>query len=125
MKYLVVIITLVFLDQATKALVTTISLNTGISFGMFSGEVTVLVIAISTFFFLLSFFFRSYWLDHPLIYTLLFSGVTANLLDRIRFGGVRDWLVIPFSGLSNNFADYYIFLAILLTTWQMFKELSR
>lgn len=47
----------------------------------------------------------------------------SNLLDRLVYGGVRDWLTVPVLGLKNNLADWAIVGAIV---WYgiMLKRLS-
>jgi lipoprotein signal peptidase len=62
--------------------------------------------------------FRSWWVQHPVVAGVFFGGVSSNLLDRVLFGGVRDWLPVPVLQLHNNLADWAVvgslaFVAIL------------
>lgn len=54
---------------------------------------------------------RPWWMSHPFIAGLFFGGAVSNMLDRVIRGGVVDWLMIPFSRLRNNLADWAITLA--------------
>lgn len=44
---------------------------------------------------------------------MLISAGIANLLDRVLYGGVIDWLPLAF-GMRNNLADWYIFFAMAI-----------
>lgn len=60
------------------------------------------------------------WRNMQGIFTGLFiGGAVSNIIDRIYFGGVRDWFPIPFVGLRNNLADWAIFLAVFLSVVQL------
>lgn len=50
---------------------------------------------------------EAFWL--PFGITLFLAGGVGNLLDRLRFGCVRDAWTLPFTPLTNNLADYLIF----------------
>jgi len=40
-------------------------------------------------------------------------GGLSNMLDRVRWGAVVDWLQIPGTNLQNNVADYVIMVGLL------------
>lgn len=52
---------------------------------------------------------------------LLLGGAISNLLDRIIWGGVRDWLPIPFTALSNNLADWAIAVGVVLLLFSQLR----
>ncbi len=54
------------------------------------------------------------WVKESIAGGLFFGGALSNILDRIVFGGVRDWLSIPFTSLNNNVADWAIFIGLVL-----------
>ena len=104
------------IDQVTKyvaGMYATMTINRGISFGLFSNRwlVTILFIGyIVTFFFLAKLWMKKF----PVFCGLFLGACFANLIDRVVFGGVRDWLPIPFSSLHNTIADWVILLSFLV-----------
>lgn len=105
------------LDQLTKygaSWFLPIYLNTGISFGYFEGfTVPLLTVFLLGIVLLLFYSFKSIWLQHQYISAVFFGSAISNVVDRVLFGGVRDWLLIPFTNIYNNIADYLIFFAII------------
>lgn len=57
---------------------------------------------------------------YPIILGLFQGGAVSNVLDRLVYGGVRDWLAVPILGLRNNFADWAIVIALV---WYGIMEL--
>ncbi|MGB9637277.1 MAG: signal peptidase II, partial [Microgenomates group bacterium] len=45
---------------------------------------------------------------------LILAGGVSNLLDRVFYGAVVDFVAFPFIPLFNNLADFFITLGILL-----------
>lgn len=104
-------------DQVTKFWVQQnqgIILNEGISFGLlnFLSPVILHLISLAICIFLLWQFF-SFWKKYPVASSIFFAGAFSNSLDRIWWGGVRDWLPIPGFALHNNIADWYIAISLL------------
>jgi signal peptidase II len=61
-------------------------------------------------------------LAYVLSLTLVFAGAAGNLIDRIRFGEVRDFLHLHIYNLSwpiFNIADSAITVGIVLLAWQL------
>ncbi|NCN03812.1 MAG: signal peptidase II [Candidatus Pacebacteria bacterium] len=113
--YFFLFLFLILFDQLTKYLsqkFTLVTINDGISFGLisgFGGEISVQLILLLVLFFVLQ---RTVM---PAVLKVLFlAGVLSNTIDRLLFGGVRDCLPIPLFNLKNNFADWYIFIAIAI-----------
>ncbi len=110
-------ILLVAIDQSTKYFSLTAGnsvINTGISLGVFdsfSSEMLTILLALV----LLgtAFFLRKEWQRYPVCATFFFAGSLSNLIDRVLYEGVIDWLPIPLVSVYNNLADWYIFIAIL------------
>jgi lipoprotein signal peptidase len=114
--YFFIFVVLVSVDQLTKYFSGSLDwliFNSGISFGLlngFGGEVYIQLILLLVLFFVLH---KS--VMPSLLKVLFLSGVISNTIDRLMLGGVvRDWLPIPFFNLKNNFADWYIFWAIVI-----------
>lgn len=106
---------LVGLDQLTKFWAERqgwASYNEGWSFGWGSGWLVWLVVSLGLGVVVLCF---KKWSVPSWFQVLFLAGASSNLLDRLLNQGlVRDWLVIPFTGLLNNLADWYIFGAVLI-----------
>ena len=61
-------------------------------------------------------------LIYQLSLALVFAGALGNLIDRIRFGDVRDFLYLHVYGLSwpiFNLADSAISVGIVLLAWEL------
>lgn len=102
----------ILLDQITKHFSPSVVLNTGISFGLFSGPfLTLLLIG---FLIVIAFSFGKTLYQISPAATGIFSGAAiSNILDRVIYGGVRDFLPIPLLGVRNNLADWCIILSLL------------
>lgn len=113
--YFILLILLIGFDQLTKYFsqsLNLITINDGISFGLisgFGGEVYVQLILLMVLFFVIQKTVMPSYLK-----VLFLAGVISNTIDRILLGGVKDWLPIPFFDLKNNFADWYIFITIVI-----------
>jgi lipoprotein signal peptidase len=92
------------------------ALNPGVSFGIGSSlagqEMNLFLIVLAV---TIAWWQRAYFVKHPLLAGLFFGGVFSNILDRIQFGAVRDWLPVPGLQLYNNLADWAIF-----ASWALF-----
>jgi lipoprotein signal peptidase len=88
------------------------ALNPGVCFCLGSElagqEMNVALIALAI---AIAWWQRAYFLKHPILAGLFFGGVASNILDRVFFGAVRDWLPVPGLELYNNLADWAIFLS--------------
>jgi signal peptidase II len=113
----------IVVDQVSKFLVGNsggeMVLNTGISFGLFSN----LAIWLS----LVGLVVLSWWGRHtltqqPLSMGLIWGGALSNLLDRVVWGGVQDWLALPGMPFRNNLADVAISLGVV---WGLYATYVR
>lgn len=112
-KLVVLLGTVIAFDQMSKIWAMGhfhIAPNTGVSFGlapiwglMLHG-LGLLVVG------LVMFFSRSKYRGALL---LVLAGGFSNMIDRWRWGGVVDWLIVPGTGLQNNVADYVIAVGVL------------
>lgn len=82
--------------------------NLGVSFGQYFPGMMILIILFCLI------IFRFYLKEKNLFLLLVLAGGVVNLIDRIRFGFVRDYWQIGHSSLYNNVNDWLIFLGILL-----------
>lgn len=97
--------------------------NTGINFGLFSGSHDymrwiLVLISIAICIFLL------FWARNlkgnvvPILIGLVIGGAIGNVIDRIRFGAVVDFLNMSCCGIQNpyifNLADIFVFTGLIL-----------
>lgn len=101
-------------------------LNTGIALSLFNTTAVPLQIVVSVVMILgLVIFFKEIWHKNPLLSGLFFAGSVSNLIDRVRLGGVIDYLPIPILNVTNNLADWYIALAVCLIVGQELMQFYR
>jgi signal peptidase II len=92
--------------------------NSGVAFSVFSGGgVIVVVVAVVALGALLAFFVthlhrRLVWLPTG----LLLGGAAGNLIDRVRLGGVTDWIKLP-HWPAFNLADACITVGVLVLVY--------
>lgn len=117
------LIAILVIDQFTKYWSQPIVINTGVSFGLFSSGITTLALVMVLALVALSYgtvFFRI----SPIASGVFFGASSSNILDRILFGGVRDFLPVPILGVRNNLADWGIILSLLWIFWNLKKASS-
>ena len=119
-------------DQLTKLSVImyaskinlTIVQNSGIAFGML-GEKSSLVLLITASLLLLLFIFKKhFFLDnfwHEKSIAFILAGGASNLLDRILYGHVIDFIKIPIIPYFN-FADLFINIGMILYLIGLLKK---
>ena len=93
-------------------------LNKGVSFGIFSNISYAFLLL---FLGLLFFIFKKIQAS-PHWVTFFLAASLSNVLDRVVFGGVRDFLPVPFLGVKNNIADWCIVLSLFVIFLQMKKQ---
>lgn len=126
--YRVVIVTVVLLvliiDQVTKSIASlqgSVVLNTGVSFGMFNSS--WMTVALIVFYIWLFEWTCPRWhRQYPIATGLFLGGGLSNLVERVAIGGVRDFLSIPILSMSNNLADWAIFIGL---AWILFRETQK
>ncbi|MGD9129018.1 MAG: signal peptidase II [Candidatus Woesebacteria bacterium] len=139
--YFILFFFLVFLDQITKFFANRLrmtSINQGVAFGfnffndrwlLFS---LIMVLIVGFFIFFKKLAFRSTVQANQkskltstmikLAAVLFLAGAISNLIDRVFFSGVRDFLPVPFFNLKNNLADYFIVLGLALWWGSMGRD---
>lgn len=123
----IIILSTIVIDQATKFLAGSfgmVTLNPGISFGWLSVFPSwALTLALMVLLLAVWWMTRSDWSTHPIAMGLFIGGAISNLLDRVIWSGVRDWLPVPLTAIHNNLADYAIAIGLLLLIarhWQTY-----
>ena len=142
---LIICFVLVFLDQFTKQTVLTqitetdsvpilpildfvLIWNTGISYGLFDssgmfGRVTLSVLGLLITLFLLVQMVRSTGKLERLGYCLIIGGAIGNIIDRVIFGGVIDFISFHYENYYwyvFNLADVWISLGVITILWDSF-----
>lgn len=137
---------LIIFDQLTKQLFTNkfyfenfffsikYSQNFGSAFSIFSGVhsynfllISLSIIVIINLSFIPLYFFRKHrfrrsnFICINLITILFISGIIGNLIDRIIYGYVRDFLSIKYLFVFN-FADVYLFLGFILYLYYEYRK---
>lgn len=114
------------LDQYSKHYATKTfpsNVNTGISFGLFAAWPAFVWGALLMMLLVgLWLAWRNWWLDFPVGSGMFFGGAVSNLFDRFFYGGVRDWLPIPFTPLHNNIADWAVVAGLFLIFWSLVES---
>lgn len=125
---IILLVFLIFIDQLSKYLFfisVKSNFNLGISFGFGKNFLSANLISLFIFSLLLLLFFllKKQQLWHWSL-VFFFAGGISNLIDRVIFGGVKDFL--PFLSLSNNLADYFIIIGLVIFIYdQLSNHLSR
>lgn len=101
--------------------------NTGAAFSILAGNRWILIIlAIIALNVIYYFFIKEKSLTNKecLIYALLIGGILGNVIDRLLYGYVMDFLAFTFFGYSFaifNFADTFIVIAVILLIWESWR----
>ncbi|MBU0547493.1 MAG: signal peptidase II [Candidatus Omnitrophica bacterium] len=135
---LAIVSSVIFLDQFSKFLAirflqlnTSVSLiknflyitlvhNRGAAFGILKNQLFLFVII--SFFVILFIFFNLKIKKNPFLFkvalSLILAGAIGNLIDRLRFGYVIDFLDFRFWPVFN-FADSALTIGVILLSWEL------
>ncbi len=128
-NYMFLVLALVIFDQVTKYLFQgknifimsffsfTYAENTGAAFSLFQNQNLGLII----FSFLVLGFIVYYFKGYPIALSFILAGLLGNLLDRIFFGFVRDFISIGGWPIFN-IADSANTIGIILLIYEFWKE---
>lgn len=115
-----------FQDFSIKNLLQiTLSRNYNLALGIKINSILLYVLILSAIFLLSYFLYKNYqkWnFTNILIITIVLCGAISNLLDRILYGSVIDFISVPWFSVFN-FADCYITVGIFtLAVRSYFKK---
>ncbi|MCB9813614.1 MAG: signal peptidase II [Pseudomonadales bacterium] len=118
---------LIIIDQTSKFFAKFLGFPVALNFGISLNLLSFLPTSMMTLFlvfaiFFIFYFFKKDWVKNLLVASLFFAGAISNIIDRIIFGGVRDWLKMPFFNIHNNLADWFIFIGLGLFLFTLFHE---
>ena len=113
LKFFTLIFFLVVLDQVSKFIFQDqVTVNLGVSFGL--DVAPYVTIGLSLVFIGIGFYLLVKRRFFPFGISLVLAGAISNLIDRVFYSGVRDFLGVPFFNLTNNLADWMIVVGISL-----------
>lgn len=102
-------------------------INSGISFALFS-QIKIsnfLLFTASILLVVILLILVKKFPESSFLSTIFMASAFSNLLDRIVFSGVRDWLPVPILGLKNNLADWLMFLVVIFYLLKNIKHANR
>lgn len=126
------LLALIIADQLTKLTAITFSTkinltiihNTGVAFGMLGQNVSSVIFLTASLLILLTLFKKLVFLKnswHQYSYCFIIAGGAGNLLDRILYGYVIDFLKLPLIPYFN-FADVFINIGMVLYVMGVYKN---
>jgi len=119
------VVAVIAIDQLTKFFLfsSEMTLNTGVSFSLLSFfPQWALVLVLWGVLLVVWRWDKELWVRNQIATGMFFGAAVSNLLDRVLYGGVRDFLPVPLLGVENNLADYSLTIGLLLI---LFKEFRR
>lgn len=130
MKWLhlvLIFLAIIFFDQVTKAWAQWagwVELNRGISFSWLGGSSPwILGLLIATILLTLTWLIvKQRHSEYAVGLIMLLGAGVSNQLDRVMWGGVQDWILIPGLNLKNNLADWIIAVSLVILMWQALTE---
>ncbi|MCL2768073.1 MAG: signal peptidase II [Synergistaceae bacterium] len=128
MKNVLIFLFVLLADQTTKCFAVTNMnwhVNTGISFGLFPNFPMWIFFALVFLMFCLKVVYR---IEFDLKWSLFMAGVSGNLIDRIRFRYVVDWIPLPFpffGSLHVNIADIALITGFICFIFDGLKKSSQ
>ena len=99
--------------------------NEGVSFSMFSGH-RILIILVSLIILVFLYFYMQKFKENTknmIAFSLVFGGLFGNLLDRIIYGYVIDFIdfyIIGYNYPTFNLADTFIFIGVAILLYSIF-----
>lgn len=120
-SFMIIALAVIIIDQFSKYSINAAVKNTGAAFGLLQGHGRILIfcafIAI-----LVILYYKEQAKGHGLIgLSLLFGGIIGNLIDRIVFNYVRDFIKLPVLP-AFNIADIANLLGVLLLIYYLVKK---
>jgi len=130
-KFHFLVLVIVFLDQITKFLFKDFfvdlgifsldyTTNTGMVFGLFKGF-NLLFIILSLIILVILFFYYNKHRKFYIGFSFVVGGLIGNLIDRIVFGHVRDFIDLNIWPVFN-LADSFIVMGVILLLFKLRKS---
>lgn len=99
--------------------------NEGVSFSMFSGH-RLLIIFVSLMIMIFLYFYMQKFKENTknmIAFSMVFGGLFGNLLDRVIYGYVIDFIdfyIIGYNYPTFNLADKFIFIGVAILLYSIF-----
>ena len=126
MKFFYAFLISITLDQVTKWLAQrffTVQYNSGISLSWLKGaDQYLLSLLLCIFLIGIAWTGEKIWKKYPGWSGMFFGGAVSNLLDRMLYSGVRDWITLPVIQLKNNIADWFICVSLGFILFQLMRQ---
>ena len=126
-KFFLIALGIIILDQITKYLFKDIHfgifnyvINTGAAFSLFQNYTNLLIVISILVIVLILFFYRKYP-EYWLSLSFILGGALGNLIDRVYFGYVRDFIDLKFWPIFNV-ADSFNVIGVILLIWIISKK---
>ena len=102
------LVTVVGIDQVSKFWAEgegMVTLNRGLSWG-WGEQYSGLLLTFGLLILMITLYISLYslWSKNMLLTGFFFGGGVSNIIDRVLWGGVRDWWQVPLVGVKNNLA---------------------
>ena len=127
MKKPILILILIILDQLTKLLfmnksfsIINYTTNTGIAFSFLQGNNTILAI-ITILIILVMIYLLKTQKQYSLGLSFLIAGALGNLIDRLYFGFIRDFIDFKIWPIFN-LADLFNIIGVILILYKIYKK---
>ena len=129
MKKLIIIALIIgLLDQTTKYTLKdlnfkyfTFTTNTGAAFGIFQNYNFVFILISLIVIFSLLYYYQNYTKKYLIAFGLILGGAIGNLVDRLIFGHVIDFIDLKFWPIFN-IADSAVTIGFIILLYQILKE---
>lgn len=117
---------LIFADQLSKYLIRYFGgfyiCNTGAAFGIKIADVIFWIFWLAIIFFILFGLYKKYFIPYTLYLILTLSGAISNVVDRLIYGCVIDFIDIKVWPIFN-LADAFIILGVILFIFSFHRNL--
>ncbi len=123
---LVLIIVLIVVDQFTKLVASEYGLvkfnkYLSLGFGRYLEAFHLIIISVFLLFIII-WLINKNKIEYNHGMSLILAGSISNLIDRVIFQAIRDYISVPFINVCNNVADWYIFIGCIYYIFIITKQ---
>lgn len=116
---------LILADQFLKYIIRTSGgfyiCNENLAFGINLPAFVFWIFGLAIIFFLFLAVYKKYFTENSLYFALILSGAVSNIIDRLHFGCVIDFIDLKFWPIFN-LADIYISIGAILLILSIFRK---